>query len=47
MSEKFQRFSVSLPRKLLEEFDSGIDSLGMTRSSAIRKAIHDYITRNK
>ena len=47
MSEKFQRFSVSLPKNLLAEFDSVIDSIGMTRSDAIRKAMRDYITRNK
>ncbi|NVM56175.1 MAG: nickel-responsive transcriptional regulator NikR [Candidatus Helarchaeota archaeon] len=47
MSEKFQRFSVSLPKQLLEEFDSVIDLLGMTRSDAIRKAMRDFITRNK
>ena len=47
MSEKFQRFSVSLPKNLLEEFDSILKLLGMTRSDAIRKAMRDYITRNK
>jgi CopG family nickel-responsive transcriptional regulator len=47
MSDKFQRFSVSLPAKLLEEFDSVINNLGMTRSDAIRKAMRDYIIRNK
>lgn len=47
MSEKFQRFSVSLPKNLLKEFDSVINTIGMTRSDAIRKAMRDYITRNK
>ncbi|MHA1265721.1 MAG: nickel-responsive transcriptional regulator NikR [Candidatus Helarchaeota archaeon] len=47
MSEKFQRFSVSLPKKLLEEFDQIINILNMSRSDAIRKAMRDYITRNK
>ncbi len=47
MNEKFQRFSVSLPKNLLEEFDSVINTLGMTRSDAIRKAMRDFITRNK
>ncbi|MFX1295970.1 MAG: nickel-responsive transcriptional regulator NikR [Promethearchaeota archaeon] len=47
MSEKFQRFSVSLPKNLLEEFDSVIKSLGMTRSDAIRKIMREYITRYK
>jgi len=47
MSEKFQRFSVSLPKNLLEEFDSVINLLGMTRSDAIRKAMREYIIKNK
>ncbi len=47
MSEKFQRFSVSLPKKLLEEFDFVINSLKMNRSDAIRKAMRDFITQNK
>ena len=44
MSEKYQRFSVSLPKSLLEEFDTILKTLGMTRSDAIRKAMRDYIT---
>ena len=47
MSEKFQRFSVSLPKNLLEEFDSVINLLGRTRSDAIRKAMREYIIKNK
>lgn len=47
MSEKFQRFSVSLPKNLLEEFDAVINEIGMTRSDAIRKAMRDYIIRNQ
>ncbi|MHA1651243.1 MAG: CopG family ribbon-helix-helix protein [Candidatus Helarchaeota archaeon] len=47
MSEKFQRFSVSLPKSLLEEFDSVIKLLNMTRSDAIRKAMREYIIKNK
>lgn len=47
MSEKFQRFSVSLPKNLLKEFDLVIKALGMSRSDAIRKAMREYITRYK
>jgi len=47
MSEKFQRFSVSLPKNLLDEFDSVIELIGMSRSDAIRKAMRDYIVRNR
>ncbi|TFG05490.1 MAG: nickel-responsive transcriptional regulator NikR [Promethearchaeota archaeon] len=46
MNENFQRFSVSLPKRLLEEFDQVIKKLGMSRSDAIRKAMRDYIIRN-
>ena len=45
MVEKFQRFSVSLPKMLLDEFDSVINLLGMSRSDAIRKAMRDFITQ--
>jgi CopG family nickel-responsive transcriptional regulator len=45
MNEKFQRFSVSLPKDLFEEFDSVIKLLGMSRSDAIRKAMRDFITQ--
>jgi CopG family nickel-responsive transcriptional regulator len=47
MSEKFQRFSVSLPKNLLDEFDLVIELLGMSRSDAIRKAMRDYIILNR
>ena len=47
MSEKFQRFSVSLPKNLLEEFDLVINSRNMTRSDAIRKAMREYIIKEK
>jgi CopG family nickel-responsive transcriptional regulator len=44
MNEKYQRFSVSLPKDLLEDFDSVLNLVGMSRSDAIRKAMRDYIT---
>jgi len=44
MSQKYQRFSVSLPKDLLEEFDSVLNLIGMSRSDAIRKAMRDFIT---
>ncbi|MHA1132370.1 MAG: nickel-responsive transcriptional regulator NikR [Candidatus Helarchaeota archaeon] len=47
MSEKFQRFSVSLPKNLLDEFDMVIKSRNMTRSDAIRKAMREYIIKEK
>lgn len=47
MNEKYQRFSVSLPKDLLEEFDSVLNLVGMSRSDAIRKAMRDFITENK
>ncbi len=43
-SEKFIRFSVSLPEDLLKEFDKVTESLGIQgRSDAIRKAMRDFI----
>ncbi|MHA1269749.1 MAG: CopG family ribbon-helix-helix protein [Candidatus Helarchaeota archaeon] len=42
--EKFQRFSVSLPERLLNEFDKIREDIGMTRSDAIRKAMRNFIT---
>lgn len=43
-SEKFIRFSVSLPEDLLKEFDKVTEILGIQgRSDAIRKAMRDFI----
>ncbi|MFB0560866.1 MAG: nickel-responsive transcriptional regulator NikR [Candidatus Lokiarchaeia archaeon] len=43
-SEKFIRFSVSLPEDLLKEFDKVTETLGIQgRSDAIRKAMRDFI----
>ena len=47
MVEKYQRFSVSLPKSLLEEFDTVLKLLGMSRSDAIRKAMRDFIIRTR
>jgi CopG family nickel-responsive transcriptional regulator len=44
MNEKYHRFSVSLPKNLLEEFDSVLNLVGMSRSDAIRKAMLNFIT---
>ncbi|MHA1786321.1 MAG: ribbon-helix-helix protein, CopG family [Candidatus Helarchaeota archaeon] len=41
--EKYQRFSVSLPEDLLNDFDEVRKKVDMSRSDAIRKAMRDYI----
>jgi len=41
--EKFQRFSVSLPEDLLNDFDIIREKIGMSRSDAIRKAMRNFI----
>ena len=41
--ERVQRFSVSLPEDLLNEFDSIREEIGMSRSDAIRKAMRNFI----
>ena len=41
--EKYQRFSVSLPETLLNEFDEVANHFNISRSDAIRKAMRDYI----
>lgn len=42
--EKFSRFSISLPEKLLNEFDEIIDEMRMNRSDAVRKSMRNFIT---
>jgi len=42
--EQFQRFSVSLPENLLNEFDMIREKIGMNRSDAVRKAMRNFIT---
>lgn len=43
--EEFHRFSISLPKKLFDEFESFRELYGISRSDAIRKAMRDYITK--
>lgn len=45
MSEKgVRRFSVSIPPKLLEDFDKVIKKMGYERSKAIRLAMQNFLT---
>jgi CopG family nickel-responsive transcriptional regulator len=45
MSEKgVKRFSVSVPPKLLEDFDKVIREMGYERSKAIRLAMQNFLT---
>lgn len=45
MSEKgVRRFSVSVPPKLLEDFDKVIREMGYERSKAIRLAMQNFLT---
>jgi len=41
------RFSVSVDPDLLEEFDETVNQLGYSRSSAIQRAMRDYLTEQK
>ncbi|MHA2007283.1 MAG: CopG family ribbon-helix-helix protein [Promethearchaeota archaeon] len=41
--EEYKRFTVSLPEKLYEQFEKFRDKLGMSRSDAIRKAMHNFM----
>ncbi len=43
MKKKYQRFTVSLPETLLNEFDEIIKKKDMSRSDTIRKIMRDYI----
>lgn len=43
--EEFHRFSISLPKKLFDEFENFRELYGISRSDAIRKAMRDYITK--
>ncbi|MHA2393535.1 MAG: CopG family ribbon-helix-helix protein [Promethearchaeota archaeon] len=38
--EEYKRFTVSLPKKLYEQFEEFRNKLGISRSDAIRKAMH-------
>jgi len=43
MKKKYQRFTVSLPEPLLEEFDKIIKKRDISRSDAIRKIMREFI----
>ena len=43
MKKKYQRFTVSLPESLLNEFDEIINKRNMSRSDTIRKIMREYI----
>ena len=41
--EEYKRFTVSLPEKLYEQFEVFRNKLGVSRSDAIRKAMHTFM----
>lgn len=41
--EEYKRFTISLPEKLYEEFEKFRNKLGISRSDAIRKAMHTFM----
>ncbi|MFW9876558.1 MAG: CopG family ribbon-helix-helix protein [Candidatus Thorarchaeota archaeon] len=41
--EEYKRFTISLPKKLYELFETFRNKLGMSRSDAIRKAMHSFM----
>ncbi|TXT62108.1 MAG: hypothetical protein BAJALOKI3v1_670008 [Promethearchaeota archaeon] len=43
MSEEYKRFTVSLPKELYEEFETFRKRLNVSRSDAVRKAMHRYM----
>lgn len=43
MSEEYKRFTVSLPKDLYEEFETFRKKLDVSRSDAVRKAMHRYM----
>ncbi|MBD3193614.1 MAG: ribbon-helix-helix protein, CopG family [Candidatus Lokiarchaeota archaeon] len=44
MSEEYKRFTISLPKDLYDEFEVFRNKLNVSRSDAIRKAMHTYMT---
>jgi CopG family nickel-responsive transcriptional regulator len=46
-AEGVARISISLPRDLLEEFDTVIESTGLDRSKAIQQSMRNYITEHR
>ncbi|MFO7797147.1 MAG: CopG family ribbon-helix-helix protein [Promethearchaeati archaeon] len=43
MSEEYKRFTVSLPKTLYQEFEKFRKKLEVSRSDAVRKAMHRYM----
>ncbi|MFX0042868.1 MAG: CopG family ribbon-helix-helix protein [Candidatus Hodarchaeota archaeon] len=41
--EEYKRFTISLPQKLYEKFEEFREKLGISRSDAIRKAMHTFM----
>ena len=41
------RVSISLPPKMLEEFDRVVERLGLTRSKAVQVAMRDFLTEHR
>ncbi|MHA2050354.1 MAG: CopG family ribbon-helix-helix protein [Promethearchaeota archaeon] len=41
--EEYKRFTISLPEKLYEQFEKFRNKLGISRSDAIRKAMHSLM----
>jgi CopG family nickel-responsive transcriptional regulator len=45
LKKAYERFTISLPKDLYDDFEHFRESLGMSRSDAIRKAMHSYMVR--
>ncbi|TXT63254.1 MAG: hypothetical protein BAJALOKI1v1_760010 [Promethearchaeota archaeon] len=43
MSEEYKRFTISLPKDLYEEFEAFRKRLNISRSDAVRKAMHRWV----
>jgi len=43
LKEVYERFTISLPKDLYDDFEHFRESLGMSRSNAIRKAMQSYM----
>jgi len=44
MSEEYKRFTISLPKDFYDEFEAFRKKLDISRSDAVRKAMHRYIS---
>ena len=45
--EEYKRFTISLPKKLYEIFEKFRNELGISRSDAIRKAMHNFMVSDE